>query len=141
MENYEKSIVLAFDLGASSGRAVVGILRDSKLELRNLYRFPNSGIRVFNSYCWDTLRIYKEILHSLHLFVKEHGTKLDSIALDSWGVDYVLLNEHDELTGPVFHYRDKRTEGILEQMFKKIPKEEIAKRKAAAGGMEAAAGE
>ena len=127
MENNEKSIVLAFDLGASSGRAVVGILRDSKLELKNLYRFPNSGIRVSNSYCWDTIRIYQEMLHSMHLFVKEHGTKLDSLALDSWGVDYVLLNEYDELAGPVYYYRDKRTEGMLEQMFKKIPKEEIYK--------------
>lgn len=116
---------LAFDLGASSGRAIIGKLKHNKLELETLNRFPNSGIRLFDSYYWNILTLYQEIKKSLSLYVKKYGRKLDAIGIDSWGVDFVLLDENDEIIGLAHHYRDKRTEGIMEEMFKVIPKEEI----------------
>jgi sugar (pentulose or hexulose) kinase len=117
--------VLAFDLGASSGRVIVGILDNEVLRLDEIYRFTNEGIYVNNSLCWDILRIFQKIKKSLTIYVKRYGTKLDSIGIDTWGVDFVLLDENDELIRPVYHYRDHRTDGMLEKLFKVIPKVEI----------------
>jgi rhamnulokinase len=117
--------VLAFDIGASSGRAMVGTLIDNQLKLDELYRFPNEGVRIFDSLYWNILNIFQEIKKSLSLYVDTYGSQLESIGIDTWGVDFVLLDEKDELVGPVYHYRDKRTEGILEQMLKDNPKEII----------------
>ncbi len=116
---------LGIDLGASSGRVIMGTLNEGTLTLKEIYRFPNEGIRVFNSMYWDILYIYRQVLEGLKIFVNEHGEKVSSIGVDTWGVDHVLLDSNDELIGPVKHYRDNRTEGMLEEMFKIVPKEEI----------------
>jgi len=116
---------LAFDLGASSGRAIVGNIEDGVLKLDEIYRFENGGIQVFDSIYWDVLRLFQEIKNGILEYVKKYGSQLDSIGLDTWGVDFVLLNERDELAGPVHTYRDNRTIGMLEKLFQKIPKEEI----------------
>jgi rhamnulokinase len=116
---------LAFDLGASSGRAIVGILKNGILKLDEIYRFPNSGIQVFNSMYWDILWVFQEIKNGILTYVKKYGSELDSIGIDTWGVDFVLLNERDELAGPVHTYRDNRTNGMLQKMFEKVPEEEI----------------
>ncbi|MFX0071329.1 MAG: rhamnulokinase family protein [Candidatus Hermodarchaeota archaeon] len=119
---------LAFDLGASSGRAIVGILNKNKdLSLIMLHRFPNKGFQIKNSIYWDLLYLFSEIKKSLLLFVKKFGPKLESIGIDCWGVDYVLLNKNDELAGPVHTYRDHRTDYILDKMLVTIPKEYIFK--------------
>ncbi|MBY8992784.1 MAG: rhamnulokinase [Candidatus Lokiarchaeota archaeon] len=117
--------ILAFDLGASSGRAIVGTLEKEKLELDEIYRFTNEGIHVNNSFCWDILRIFQKMKKSLSIYVKEYGSILDSIGIDTWGVDFVLLDENDDLIQPAHHYRDHRTDGMLEKLFKIVPKEEI----------------
>ncbi len=117
--------VLAFDIGASSGRAIVGTFIDNQLKLDELYRFPNEGVRIFDSFYWDILKIFQEIKKSLSLYVNTYGSQLDSIGIDTWGVDFVLLDDNDEIIGPVYHYRDKRTEGIMEHLLKKVPKEVI----------------
>ncbi len=116
---------LAFDLGASSGRAIVGILENEILKLEQLYRFPNEGIKIFNSTYWDILGIFHHILEGLKKYVKSYGNNVDGIGIDTWGVDHVLLDANDEIIGPVHHYRDTRTEGMLEEMFKVISKKEI----------------
>ncbi|MFX1339310.1 MAG: rhamnulokinase family protein [Promethearchaeota archaeon] len=116
---------LAFDLGASSGRAIVGKIENGVLKLDEIYRFPNGGIQVFDSLYWDILKLFQEIKSGILEYVKKYGSELESIGLDTWGVDFVLLNERDELAGPVHTYRDNRTNGILEKLFQKIPKEEI----------------
>jgi len=116
---------LAFDIGASSGRVIVGIIDDGILRLDEIYRFPNGGVQVFDSMYWDMLRLFQEIKNGILEYVKKYGSELDSIGLDTWGVDFVLLNERDEPAGPIHTYRDKRTNGMLEKMFQKIPKEEI----------------
>lgn len=117
--------VLAFDLGASSGRSIIGKLKNNNLELETLYRFTNGGIRLFDSFYWNILNLYQEIKTSLSLFVKKYGKNLDAIGIDSWGVDFVLLDENDKIIGLTHHYRDERTKGIMEEMTKVVPKEEI----------------
>lgn len=118
--------VLGFDLGASSGRAILGILNQNKiLELDVIYRFPNGGVQIGGSLCWDIKQLWQEVLNSLKTYVKKEGSKLDSIGFDTWGVDFALLNENNELTGHIYHYRDKRNEGMLEEMFNIVPKKEI----------------
>ena len=117
--------ILAFDLGASSGRVIVGILENEILELDEIYRFTNEGVRVKNSLYWDILRIFQKMKKGLTLYVKKYGSHLDSMGVDTWGVDFVLLDENDELVGPIHHYRDHRTDGMLEKLFKVIPEKEI----------------
>ncbi|TFG15926.1 MAG: rhamnulokinase, partial [Promethearchaeota archaeon] len=116
---------LAFDLGASSGRAIVGWIEDGILKLDEIYRFPNGAIQVFDSMYWDILRLFQEIKNGIIEYVKKYGSELYSIGLDTWGVDFVLLNERDEPAGLVHTYRDNRTDDILEKMFQRVPKEEI----------------
>ncbi|MHA1724211.1 MAG: rhamnulokinase [Promethearchaeota archaeon] len=123
--NISNDTYLGIDLGASSGRIIVGTLNDGTLTLKEIYRFPNEGIRVFNSMYWDILYIYRQVLEGLKIYVNEHCQKVSGIGVDTWGVDHVLLDSNDELIGPVNHYRDNRTAGMLEEMFKIIPKEEI----------------
>ncbi len=126
MVSNNKFRVLAFDMGASSIRAITGLLdNNKKLELEVLHRFPNEGIEDGDSLCWDVLRIWQEMLNSMKLYVKKYGPELNSVALDTWGVDFALLDENDELIGKIHHYRDKRTDNIMDEMFKVVPKEEI----------------
>ncbi|MBY9014492.1 MAG: rhamnulokinase [Candidatus Lokiarchaeota archaeon] len=116
---------LSFDIGASSGRAIVGTLSDNKLALDEIYRFPNRGISKDDSFLWNILGIYTEILNGLKKYVLKYGNRVDGIGIDTWGVDFVLLDENDELVGPSHHYRDSRTKGMLNYMFEKVSKEEI----------------
>lgn len=116
---------LGFDLGASSGRAIAGLLEGETLKLEEIYRFPNFGVRVFDSLYWDSLRLFEEIKKGLKSYVEKHGSRLDGVGIDSWGVDFVLLDENDEPVGPSYHYRDKRTNDIFNDMFKVVPREEI----------------
>ncbi|MFX1476517.1 MAG: rhamnulokinase family protein [Promethearchaeota archaeon] len=117
--------VLALDLGASTGRAIVGILENEKLSIDEIYRFSNKGIKINESLYWDVLKLFKEIKKSISIYANKYGMTLDSLGIDTWGVDFVLLDSNDELLGPVHHYRDSRTEGMLEELFHIIPKEEI----------------
>jgi len=87
---------LAFDIGASSGRAIVGNLDKDKLFLNEIYRFPNSGVKIGKSFFWNILYIYTEILNRMKEYVKKYGNKVDGIRIDTWGVDFVLLDKNDE---------------------------------------------
>jgi rhamnulokinase len=117
--------VLALDLGASTGRAIVGILENEKLSIDEIYRFSNEGIKINESLYWDVLKLFKDIKKSISIYANKYGMTLDSLGIDTWGVDFVLLDSGDELLGPIHHYRDSRTEGMLEELFHIIPKEEI----------------
>ncbi|MFX1568836.1 MAG: rhamnulokinase family protein [Promethearchaeota archaeon] len=118
---------LAFDFGASSGRAIVGTLNNENLTLEEIYRFPNERIRKNDEILWDISGIYTELLNGLKLYVKKYGAQVDGIGIDTWGVDFVLLDENNELVGPSHHYRDPRTKGTLKYMFESVSKEEIFK--------------
>jgi rhamnulokinase len=116
---------LAFDLGASSGRAFVGLLENEILKLDEIYRFSNEAVQINGSNYWDLLRIYQELKKGMLVYKRKYGSKLASIGIDSWGVDFVLLDEKDEPVGLVHTYRDNRTRGMLERMLQKVTKEQL----------------
>ena len=116
---------LAFDLGAESGRAVLGRLDGDTLALSTLCRFSNGPVRVLGSYFWDALRLFQELKDGLSLYRRERNEELDGIGLDTWGVDFALLGRDDQLLGNPHHYRDPRTEGMLPVAFAAVPRETI----------------
>ena len=91
MKNSRK--FLAFDIGASSGRAVVGIFNKGKLALDEVHRFPNESIKICGSIHWDVLRLFFEIKKGLSLFTKKYGDDLDGIGIDTWGMDFALFDK------------------------------------------------
>jgi len=121
----QTSNYLAFDLGAESGRAVVGLFDGERLELSTIRRFPNGPVRVFDSLHWDVLRLFEEMKQSLSLYRRQFGPGLDGIGLDTWGVDFALIGRNGALLGNPHHYRDPRTEGMLEAAFERVPRGEI----------------
>ncbi|TXT55081.1 MAG: Rhamnulokinase [Promethearchaeota archaeon] len=119
---------IAVDLGASSGRLILGTLNNKTLELKELYRFENGGIELFDCLYWDILYLYNEIIEGLKKFTDSHGNRIDGIGIDTWGVDFVLLDRNDELVGLPHHYRDQRTDNMIKEIAKVVPKMEIYKK-------------
>ncbi len=116
---------LAIDLGAESGRLILGGLQENRLQLQEVHRFENRPVRVGDSLYWDVLRLWTEIQQGLALARRQAGESLVSLGVDTWGVDFGLLAADDELLGNPVHYRDRRTDGMLEQAFSLISREEI----------------
>jgi rhamnulokinase len=114
----------AIDLGAESGRVVLGTVTDRKLELKEVHRFPNGPVRTLDELHWDVLRLWAEMKAGVGLAAKQAGG-LRGVGIDTWGVDFGLLARGDALLGNPFHYRDARTNGILEKAFGIVPREEI----------------
>jgi len=102
---------IAFDLGAESGRAVVGWLEDGKLKMEELHRFPTQGLLVRGTLRWNVYRFYEAILEALRKYAAQYGGHLDSIGVDTWGLDYGLLDDTGDLLELPYHYRDARTAG------------------------------
>lgn len=117
MENSKKR-VLAIDLGASSGRAIVGTFDKKLIHIDEIHRFSNEPVTVNGTMYWDILRLFYEIKQSL--LKSKSFPFINSIAIDTWGVDYGLINCYGELIRNPVHYRDKRTTGMLEEAYKKI---------------------
>lgn len=113
---------LAIDIGASSGRHILGFIEDGKLKLEEIYRFSNGIKKVNNEYCWDLKNLFSEIKNGIKK-CKEIGKIPKSIGIDTWAVDFVLLDENEDILGNTVAYRDDRTEGIMEEVFKIIPKD------------------
>jgi len=122
----EKRSYLALDLGAESGRAMLGHLADHRLELTELHRFPNIPVRLQNGLYWDTLRLFHEMCEGIRIAGKTVD-QLDGIAVDTWGVDFGLLSEEGLLLDNPRHYRDARTNGTLKDVFAKVSRAEIFK--------------
>ena len=116
--------MLAFDFGASSGRAILGEIKDGKLILQEVHRFSNDPVQLKNHLQWDFLRLIHEVKQCL-VKCKNAGEEIVSIGVDTWGVDYGLLDVEGELMGNPFHYRDARTEPMLDYCFKFISKEAL----------------
>ncbi|HVN55507.1 MAG TPA: rhamnulokinase family protein [Anaerolineaceae bacterium] len=116
---------LAIDLGAESGRAVLGCLENNILSMEEIHRFANGPIAVGSSLYWNTLKLWDEIQASIHMATQKAGPDLVSLGVDTWGVDFALLGEGDELLGNPHHYRDSRNDGMLAEAFRRVPKEEI----------------
>lgn len=120
---------LAIDLGASSGRVMAG-WRDveGKLHLQEVHRFANEPLRTPEGLTWNFDGLMAEIEAGLERGIseaREAGRRVATIGVDSWAVDFGLLDEHGELISPVFHYRDARTQGQMERVFTQVPREEI----------------
>lgn len=113
---------LAFDLGAESGRAILGRLRDGVLDITEVCRFPNAPLHENNSLRWDIRTLWSEMRHAFTLIPV---ARLDGIGVDTWGVDFALVNKSGELVENPFHYRDARTEGIMEEVCKLVGREDI----------------
>ena len=118
---------LAFDFGASSGRMVLCKLEDGKLELEELLRFPINEIRIGGHIYWDLFRLYHEMKQGLKKAAAKR-VPIQSLAVDTWGVDYGLFDKDGNLIGNPVHYRDSRTDGMMEEIGKIIPLEELYNR-------------
>lgn len=119
---------LAFDLGAESGRAMLGQFDGERLALSDLHRFPNGPVYLPDGMHWDALRLWTEIKEGMAQAVQEHGGDLAGVGLDTWGVDFGLLDRHGALVSNPYHYRDSRTDGMIEEAFRRVPGEEIFER-------------
>ncbi|MPY42047.1 rhamnulokinase [Streptomyces phyllanthi] len=111
----------AVDLGASSGRVMVGRVGPDSLELTEAHRFPNRPVRVPEGLHWDILALYGGVLDGLRAAGAQCGGRLDSVGIDSWAVDYGLLDADGALLGNPVHYRDSRTEGVAEKVWATVP--------------------
>lgn len=115
---------LAVDIGASSGRHMLASMKDGKMHLEEVYRFPNGMDDKNGTLCWDVDRLFTEIKNGLKK-CKEIGKIPVSMAIDTWGVDYVLLDKDDRILGDTVGYRDSRTEGMDEKVYEVIPQDEL----------------
>ena len=115
---------LAFDLGATSGRSVIGTLQNGKIEIRELTRFPNGIMELHGKFYWNLLGLYEHLKEGLLACVKE-GITPDSIGIDTWGVDVVAIGGDGSILGMPRAYRDPYTEGAQERFFEIIPREEV----------------
>jgi len=121
MTNY-----LAIDIGAESGRAMLGRLEGGKLTLREVHRFPNGPMRQADGLHWDAPRLFDEIKTGIRLALQAAGGEpIAALGIDTWGVDYALLDEHGALLGNPYHYRHARTDGMLERAFERVGREAI----------------
>ena len=119
--------LLGFDFGASSGRAMLGVYDGRTLELREIHRFLNEPVMLGDQYVWDLPRLFLEVKEGLRKAAKE-GVRIDGIGIDTWGVDFGLLGKNGHLLGMPVHYRDARTEGMMEKAFETVSKKEIFER-------------
>jgi len=115
---------IAIDIGASSGRAIVGRLESGMITLEEICRFPNDIHFLNGHYRWKIDHIFREICTGLNRTV-EKGLNIDSIGVDTWGVDYVLLDEDHRLIELPVAYRDSRTEDIMDRFFDLMPREVV----------------
>ncbi len=118
---------LAFDFGASSGRAMLATFDGEKITMEEKHRFSNDPVSVGGSLYWDVLRLFHEIKQGILKCANSGDRDIDAIGIDTWGVDFGLLDENDKLIGNPYHYRDTRTEGMYDEAFKLVPKAEIFK--------------
>ena len=115
---------VAIDLGAESGRAIVGRFDGAHLTLDVKHRFPNRPVRVAGHLHWDALRLFDEIQTGLQLAAKDGGA-IASVGVDTWGVDFGLLDKNGALIGNPYHYRDHRTDGMMERVFARVSRAEV----------------
>ncbi|MEH7436473.1 rhamnulokinase [Neobacillus drentensis] len=113
---------IAVDIGASNGRLIFGYLDGGLLKLNEIHRFENQIVKKGDSYCWEADKLFQEIKNGLKK-CNELGITPDSIGIDTWAVDFVLLDENNKLLTEAVSYRDPRTDGMMEKVFEKIKKE------------------
>ena len=120
----DKRHFFAVDLGATSGRTILGTVTGESLELRELTRFPNALIEMNGHFYWNIHSLYQEIINGLKLVARE-GVQIDSIGIDTWGVDFVFFGQDKELLGEPYAYRDPHTEHAPEEFFHLLSREKL----------------
>jgi rhamnulokinase len=115
----------AVDLGAESGRVMLGSLTNQKIQIEEIHRFPTGGTRIGENLHWDVLRLWDEIKIGLSKAAEKTGGEISSIGLDTWGVDFGLLDTKDQLIGNPYHYRDERTNRMMDAVFERVPRDEV----------------
>ena len=130
LENQEplyssEQVYLAVDLGASSGRVLAGKVSAVGIAIEEVHRFSNSPVRVGKRLVWNLLELWTQIEQGLKKAASQYGPDIASIGVDTWGVDYVLLDKHDDIIGPNFCYRDSKNRGTIELACSMLPREEI----------------
>lgn len=121
----DKKIYLAVDLGGGSGRVLAGSFDGERIELDELNRFANTPLELPDGRHWNVTGIYLNIIEGLQIAGKQFGETITSMGIDTWGVDYGLLDGDGHLLGLPFQYRDHRTDGMMEKAFSIIPRKEL----------------
>ncbi len=120
--------VLAYDFGASSGRAILGVYDGKKIHIEELHRFSNDPVNLNGTLYWDILRLFHEMKVGLIEVKKAGHGDIESIGIDTWGVDFGLIDKDGRLLENPVHYRDKRTDGIMEEVWDKVGKRHLYER-------------
>ena len=115
---------LAVDIGASSGRHILVHLEDGRMQLEEIHRFPNGMVRRQGHLAWDLIQLFEEIKRGM-IKCKEMGKIPESVGIDSWGVDYALIDREGRRLGEAYGYRDQRTDGADELVYKKISEDQL----------------
>lgn len=121
----KSNVYLAIDLGASSGRIMAGRHDGGKLTLEEVHRFPNGGHQINGHVYWNFVGLFAEIKEGLIKAAATYGSSIASLGVDTWGVDYGLLDESGYLLGLPFQYRDSRTDGMMARTFRRMSKRQI----------------
>ena len=122
-----KKYYLAIDIGASSGRHILGWMEDGKMNLEEIYRFKNGAEKCGDKVVWNHESLFSSIVEGLKK-CKEIGKIPCSIGIDTWGVDYALLDENDKLIGEIYSYRDDRTQAVIDEVYSIVSEEEVYNR-------------
>lgn len=122
------SVYLAIDIGAGSGRVMAGRFDGKKLAIEEVRRFPNEGVRLPSGWHWNVTQLFSDIKQGIAQACRQHGPAVVSLAVDTWGVDYGLLDGNGRLLGVPWMYRDSRTDGTMPAVFDLVPREEIYRR-------------
>ncbi len=125
MSSSAPPVHLAVDLGASGGRVLAGMVTESGIQLEEVHRFQNGGIPLGKRLVWNLLGLWDHSLQGLASAASRYGSRIVSVGVDTWGDDYVLLDRNDDQVGPCFHYRDSRTQGMVDRAFQRMPREQI----------------
>ncbi|MDR3573808.1 MAG: rhamnulokinase [Anaerolineaceae bacterium] len=116
---------LAIDLGAESGRTMLGVLDEKGLSLSEISRFSNGPVRLPDGLHWDVLKLWGDIKAGMRMAAAQHPADIQSIGMDTWGVDFALLDRHGSLISNPYHYRDGRTDGMMAEAFQRMPREQL----------------
>lgn len=121
----KSSRYLAFDIGSGSGRAFVGMLADGRLALEEIYRFPNEPVEMSGILHWDILALFNHLLKGMREYVRRFGPEVNGIGIDTWALDFGLLASNGQLLQNPVHYRDHRTNGMVEELAARMPLHEV----------------
>jgi rhamnulokinase len=117
----------AVDIGAQSGRVVVGRLDGERLTIEEVHRFPNVPVHADGRLHWDILQLYEQVLEGISAAARAAG-QIDSVGIDTWGVDFGLLDSDGMLLGNPVHHRDRRTDGVMDRVFATVPARHLYER-------------